>query len=90
MARIVFFPATGTRGETWQVTRTAVLKTDESCTFDETLGGSRNQLRLNIDPWDLQRIVAEANRLGREGVEVVGFGYDHDAQAIVLGPKQAG
>ena len=90
MARVVFFPATGTRGEPVQVTRTAVLKTEESRTFDQRLGGYRNQFCLNIDPWDVQRIVAEANRLGREGMEVVGFGYDHDAQAIVLGPKQAG
>lgn len=90
VARIVYFPATGTRGEAAPVTRTAVFKTDESRTFDERLGGYRNQFRLNIDPWDLQRIVAEANRLGREGVEVVGFGYDYDSQAVVLGPKRAG
>lgn len=90
MARIVFFPASGTRGEATQVTRNAVWKTDESRTFDEKLGGYRNQFRLNIDPWDLQRLIAEANRLGREGVEVVGFGYDYDTHAVVLGPKQAG
>jgi hypothetical protein len=90
MARIVYFPAAGTRGKAAKVTRTPVWKTDESHTFDEKLGGNRNQFRLNIDPWDLQRIVAEANRLGREGVEVAGFGYDYDDNAIMLGPTRAG
>ena len=89
MARIVYFPATGTRGKARQVTRTPVWKTDESLTFDERLDGHRSQFRLSIDPWDLQRLIAEANRLGRVGVEVAGFGYDYDAHAIVLGAKRA-
>jgi hypothetical protein len=89
MARIVYFPATSTCTESATVvSREPVWKTDETRVFDEKLGGYRTQIRLNIDPWDLQRLIAEANRFGREGVEVVGFGFDYDANAIVRGPKR--
>ena len=64
-----------------------VLKIDET-RFDKALGIERQYMRLNIDAWDLQRIIATANQLGREGVVVAGFGFDYESNAIVLGPKR--
>jgi hypothetical protein len=53
-------------------------------------GLGQNEFRLGIDPGGLQRIIAEANHLGRDDVKVVGFGYDYENNAIVLGPTRAG
>ncbi len=90
MPQITFFPASATHAETPPpVTQSAVLKTDESRTFNDKLGGYHTQFRLNMDPWDLQRIIAEANRMGREGTTVIGFGYDHNKQSILLAPKES-
>jgi hypothetical protein len=86
MSRIIFFPVTPGRdcGALKVITTKPVLIVDEKKV--PFMGGVQHQFRLSIDPWDLQRIVKEANRLGREGKQVEFFGYDYDAMSVLLGP----
>lgn len=90
MSRLVCFPATagGAHKEHMQpVSRQPVLRIDEGEEFNESAGGMQRTFRLSIGPWDLQRVVREANRLGLAGQEVVGFGYDPDSQVVRIGPS---
>src|SRR5580704_16485704 len=88
MPRIVSFPVSvDSEGTPVVITQSAVWKTDETRSYDESLQGYRTGFRLNIDPWDLQRLIAEANRLGREGKTVPGFGYDYESHSISLTAK---
>ena len=88
MTRIVYFRAgSGHNRNVKVVTRAPVLRVDEMA-IEERIGPYPNQLRLNIHAWDLQVIIAEANRLGREGHEVTGFGYDYDTNEVVMGPNR--
>ena len=54
------------------------------------IGGVRHKARLSIDPWDLKRLVVEEDRLGREGIEVIGFGYEAASSSVVLSKSAGG
>jgi hypothetical protein len=69
------------------ISKRAVFRTDEREQFNESLGGVQRTFRLSIDPWDLRELACEANRLGLDGRDILGFGYDLDSQTVWIGPK---
>lgn len=83
MQRIAYFPARSYNPAPQPLNQSPVVKMDEHRT-PEPDGTYRSRARLNIEPWDLHKIIVEANRLGLEGKQVKGFGYWHDLQAIIL------
>lgn len=86
--RIVGFPAFGCRGDPGEpVNREPVRIIDEKHEPHPKFGGIHHTFRLNLDPWDLQRIIRAANEMGLQGKRVMGFGYDRDGQNIHVVPK---
>ena len=85
---MIRFPPTGSIASSEKlITKQPVRIVERKREHDERLGGIRNSFRLSIDPFDLRRIVQEANRLGMKGKSVVGFAYDEAEEAIHIGPS---
>ena len=84
MSKIVYFPVSAGRdGQRGLVAKRGIgSRLDKEEDYD--VGGVRNVLWLDIEAWDLHRLICEANRLGREGREVTGFGYDYEGRSVAL------
>ena len=83
--KLAFFPATSGRRHILKVINKEPVLKVESKTVPFN-GGIQHRYRLSITPWDLQRIIKEANSLGLEGHKVKFFGYDCDSNTVQFGP----
>ena len=83
MQKIVYFPAGSYNPNPIAINQSAVPKVDEK-RLPVASGGTQYTARLSIDPWDLWRIIQEANRVGLEGQKVEGFGYMVPEESITL------